>query len=91
MQYDIDGNPLATSFIDYLLPTSLEVPNAEVVHLNTPSPTTLLGSKGVSEDGIVGPYAAVTNAIDDALGGREITREVGVTPELIWSAIRKSA
>ena len=51
MQYDIDGNPLATSFIDYLLPTSLEVPNAEVVHLNTPSPTTLLGSKGVSEDG----------------------------------------
>jgi aerobic carbon-monoxide dehydrogenase large subunit len=88
-RFDENGNPLATSFMDYLLPTSLEVPNAEFVHLNTPSPSTILGSKGVSEDGIVGPYAAVSNAIDDALDIGEIVHEVNLTPELVWKAISK--
>lgn len=89
-KFDENGNPLAVSFMDYLLPTSLEIPDAEFVHLNTPSPSTILGSKGVSEDGIVGPYAAVTNAIEDALGMTEIVHEVCVTPESIWKSIVKS-
>ena len=60
MAYDEDGNPLATTFVDYLLPTSTEVPDIEYGHLETPGPMPG-GYKGVGEGGAIGAPPAVVN------------------------------
>jgi carbon-monoxide dehydrogenase large subunit len=65
--YDSDGNPLTTTFVDYLLPTTTEVPEIEVGHLETDSTTNPGGFKGMGEGGAIGSHAAVANAIGDAL------------------------
>jgi aerobic carbon-monoxide dehydrogenase large subunit len=74
--YDTDGNPLTTTFMDYLLPTSTEIPFIEISHLNTPAQGPG-GYKGVGEGGAIGAVPAVRNAISDALGA-EVTD--GVRP-----------
>jgi carbon-monoxide dehydrogenase large subunit len=66
--YDAAGQPLTTTFADYLLPGTTNVPNIEVYHLETPSPLTPLGNKGVGEAGAIAPMAAIGNAVSDALG-----------------------
>ncbi|MBO0729503.1 MAG: xanthine dehydrogenase family protein [Acidimicrobiaceae bacterium] len=73
--YDDAGNPLATTFMDYLLPTTTEVPMIEYGHLETPSPGPG-GYKGVGEGGAIGAPPAVVNAVADALApfGVTITR-----------------
>jgi carbon-monoxide dehydrogenase large subunit len=75
LAYDEDGNPLATTFMDYLLPTATEVPLLEYGHVESlgPGPG---GYKGVGEGGAIGAPPAVVNAIADALApfGVEITR-----------------
>jgi carbon-monoxide dehydrogenase large subunit len=65
--YDADGNPLTTTFMDYLLPTTTEVPDIEVGHVETESTTNPGGFKGMGEGGAIGSHAAVANAIGDAL------------------------
>ena len=65
--YSEDGQPLATSLMDYLLPTAVEIPAVSVEHLETPSPMTPLGLKGAGEAGVTGPMAAIANAVSDAL------------------------
>jgi carbon-monoxide dehydrogenase large subunit len=67
MIYDDDGNPLTTTFLDYLLPTAADVPVIEYHHLETPAPTNPGGFKGVGEGGAIGAPPAVINAIADAL------------------------
>ncbi|MGD9792583.1 MAG: xanthine dehydrogenase family protein molybdopterin-binding subunit [Acidimicrobiia bacterium] len=67
MVYDADGNPLATSFLDYLIPTSAEVPMIEIGHVETPALDNPGGFKGMGEGGAIGSPAAVANAIADAL------------------------
>ncbi|HZP30452.1 MAG TPA: xanthine dehydrogenase family protein molybdopterin-binding subunit [Acidimicrobiia bacterium] len=81
--YDGDGNPLTTTFMDYLLPTAAEVPLIEYGHVETPAPGPG-GFKGVGEGGAIGAPAAVVNAIADALApfGVEITR-LPLTPAAI--------
>jgi carbon-monoxide dehydrogenase large subunit len=64
--YDTDGNPLATTFLDYLLPTASDVPRLEYGHIETPA-TTPGSHKGVGEGGAIGAPAAVANAVNDAL------------------------
>jgi carbon-monoxide dehydrogenase large subunit len=64
--YGADGQPLATSFADYLLPTASDVPPIEVYHLHG-APTSTIDFRGVGECGAVGSPAALTNAIEDAL------------------------
>ena len=64
--YDADGNPLAATFLDYLLPTASEVPEIEYVHLETPA-STPGGYKGVGEGGAIGAPSAIFNAVADAL------------------------
>ena len=74
--WDDDGNPLATTFVDYLLPTSTEVPVIEFGHVEgSPGPGPG-GYKGVGEGGAIGAPAAVVNAVADALSplGVTITR-----------------
>ena len=65
--YDDAGNPLTSTFVDYLLPTTTEVPAIEVGHLDTPSSTNPGGFKGMGEGGAIGSHAAVANAVGDAL------------------------
>jgi carbon-monoxide dehydrogenase large subunit len=65
--YDQDGQPRATTLMDYLLPTSAETPEIVQEHLETPSERNPLGVKGVGEAGTVAPPAAIANAIIDAL------------------------
>jgi carbon-monoxide dehydrogenase large subunit len=75
LAYDDDGNPITTTFMDYLLPTAAEVPVIEYGHIETPGPGPG-GYKGVGEGGAIGAPPAVVNAVADALSpfGVEITR-----------------
>ncbi|MCV7198166.1 xanthine dehydrogenase family protein molybdopterin-binding subunit [Mycobacterium angelicum] len=70
--YDDDGNPLATTFVDYLLPTATEVPPIEYGHIEIPGPGPG-GYKGVGEGGAIGSTPAVINAINDALAPLGVT------------------
>jgi aerobic carbon-monoxide dehydrogenase large subunit len=65
--YDDAGNPLTTTFMDYLIPTACDVPVLEIGHLDTRAPGPG-GYKGVGEGGMIGAVPAVRNAISDALG-----------------------
>ena len=87
LAYDDDGNPVATTFMDYLLPTAADVPVIEYGHVETPSPGPG-GYKGVGEGGAIGAPAAVVNAVADALApfGVTITR-VPLTPAAIMSLL----
>jgi carbon-monoxide dehydrogenase large subunit len=69
MPYDRDGQPLAATLADYLLPGTAEVPDVRLEHMATPSPWTTFGQKGIGESGAIGPPAAIVNAINDALAG----------------------
>lgn len=72
LAYDDDGNPLASTFVDYLLPTATEVPSIEFGHVEIPGPG-VGGYKGVGEGGAIGSTPAVINAINDALAPLGVT------------------
>jgi carbon-monoxide dehydrogenase large subunit len=65
--YDTEGQLLAGSLADYMVPTAGDMPEIMMVHQHTPSPLNPLGVKGVGEGGAVAPPAAIANAIADAL------------------------
>jgi 2-furoyl-CoA dehydrogenase large subunit len=65
--YNVDGQLLAQSFMDYLLPSAHEVPPVEIVEHVTPSPHTVFGQKGSGESGYLGAPAAIASAVNDAL------------------------
>jgi len=90
MAFDLQGQPLASTLADYLLPGCPEVPNIRVYHMQTPSPYTEFGIKGVGEGGAIGPGAAIANAVNDALRpyGIEIC-EIPITPRRILRALAK--
>ena len=70
--YDADGNPLASTFMDYLVPTAHEIPEIETFHIESPA-STVGGYKGVGEGGAIGAPAALFNAVADALAQHGIT------------------
>jgi CO/xanthine dehydrogenase Mo-binding subunit len=79
--YDANGQPLATTFADYLLPTAHEVPPIEVlVTEDAPSPLNALGVKGAGEGGINAAGAAIAAAVDDALGRPMAVTRLPITP-----------
>jgi 2-furoyl-CoA dehydrogenase large subunit len=85
-RYDASGQLLARTFMDYLKPTAAEAPDIEVARLETPSPFTALGLKGVGEGGAIPAPAAVANAVEDALAPFGVTiRSLPITPERIVS------
>lgn len=87
--YDTDGQPLATSFMDYLLPTAMEVPKAQFVSTEDfPTPLNPLGVKGAGEGGITAAGAALANAVSNALGV-EVTR-LPLKPDYILELLRTS-
>ncbi len=76
MVYDEQGQLLTGTFMDYLVPTAMELPPIETVHLEYPSPRNPLGLKGIGEGGAISPPAAIANAVEDALSpfGARVTR-----------------
>ncbi len=87
LAYDPDGNPVATTFMDYLVPTTTDVPLIEYVHEVTPSRHTG-GYKGVGEGGAIGAPGAVVNAVADALSPFNVTiTRTPITPEFVLSLI----
>jgi carbon-monoxide dehydrogenase large subunit len=91
MPFDAQGQPLATTLADYLLPSATEVPSIRIEHLETPSPYTRFGQKGIGEGGAIAPPAAIANAVNDALAplGVEIT-ESPLSPRRIVEALMKA-
>ena len=87
--YDENGNCLGGSFMDYLLPTSVECPSWELGVTVTPSPHHPIGAKGVGESATVGSPAAVVNAVMDALKPFGVRHaDMPLTPANVWSAIQ---
>jgi aerobic carbon-monoxide dehydrogenase large subunit len=86
--YDGDGNPLTSTFMDYLLPTATEVPDLEIGHIMSDSTTNPGGFKGLGEGGAIGSHAAVANAVADALAplGVKVTR-TPLGPEDIFALV----
>jgi carbon-monoxide dehydrogenase large subunit len=84
--FDPDGNHLAASFMDYLLPTSMECPDWELGATVTPSPHHPLGAKGVGESATVGSPPAVVNAVLDAIRVRHA--DMPLTPAHVWCALQ---
>ena len=86
--YDGEGQPLTGSFMDYLLPTALEVPAFEIGHVETPSPFTEYGVKGGGEGGRMIAPAAIAAAVEDALSPLGVrVDEVPLTPERIVNLV----
>jgi carbon-monoxide dehydrogenase large subunit len=84
-----DGRRLTASFREYLMPRAGDLPAIDVAHCVTPSPNTLLGTKGGGEAGVGGAIAAVTNAVADALVpmGIEIL-DLPLDPPALWRLVR---
>jgi len=91
MPFDAQGQPLAGTLADYLLPGATEVPDIGIAHMETPSPWTRFGQKGLGESGAIGPPAAIVNAINDALAplGAEVT-DLPATPARVLAALARA-
>jgi carbon-monoxide dehydrogenase large subunit len=91
IKYDAQGQPLATSLMDYLLPTAWDFPPLQLVHQHSPSPLNPFGVKGVGEGGPIGPPAALANAISDALRPFKVEfNRTPITPQHICQAVRQA-
>ena len=86
--YDEHGNLLTSSFLEYLVPSSLEAPRIETDSTVTPSPHNPIGVKGVGETGAIASSQAFVNAVCDALAPYGVVHiDMPVTPEKVWKAI----
>lgn len=89
LQYDEQAQLLTASFMDYLMPTAMEVGPITHDHVESHSPNNPLGAKGSGESGVIPVPAAVARAIEDALGGRMRISKLPVRPEEIWQALQR--
>ncbi|MCZ6859145.1 MAG: xanthine dehydrogenase family protein molybdopterin-binding subunit [Alphaproteobacteria bacterium] len=89
--HDESGQILTASFVDYVVPSAAEIPELEVVHIESESPSTLGGYRGMGEGGTIGAPAAIANALADALSplGIEIN-ELPATTECLFRLIEKA-
>jgi carbon-monoxide dehydrogenase large subunit len=88
--YDANGQPLASTFMDYLLPGPTEVPSFRIHHTETLSPHTAFGIKGMGEGGAIAPPAVLFNAVNDALRGLGVElSETPLTPRRLLAAIEQ--
>jgi carbon-monoxide dehydrogenase large subunit len=92
MPYSEDGQPLASTLADYLLPGATEVPAIRIEHMETPAPYTEFGQKGIGESGAIGSPAAIANAVNDALRplGAEVN-QLPVSPRVVLEALAAAA
>ena len=81
--YNEQGQLLSGSLMDYLVPGAYESPNIQIVHMETLSPWSAEGIKGVGESGTIGAPAAITNAVLDALRASVTDIQLPLTPERV--------
>jgi carbon-monoxide dehydrogenase large subunit/6-hydroxypseudooxynicotine dehydrogenase subunit gamma len=92
LTYDANGQPTATSFIDYMLPTASEMPEVGVLICeDAPTPTNPLGAKGAGESGIMPVGAVVAAGIEDALGVPGLVTRLPAHPERVCEWIARAA
>ncbi|MBI3089560.1 MAG: xanthine dehydrogenase family protein molybdopterin-binding subunit [Candidatus Tectomicrobia bacterium] len=91
LAYGEDGQMLAATFMDYLCPTAMEQPRVKFEHTETPSPFSVLGSKGLGESSTMVAPATIANAVDDALQplGISIT-QLPLPPTRVWELLRRA-
>ena len=90
--YDAEGQIMTASLVDYLVPSASEIPSMQVVHLDSASPTTLGGFRGMGEGGTIGAPAAIANAIADALLPLGVMiDELPVTPERLFRLVQAAS
>ena len=89
--YDENGQFLTGTLMDYLVPTAMDIPRVEIGHIETPSPFSRGGIKGMGEGGAIAPPAAIANAVADALSplGAQPT-SIPLTPERVLEAIEQA-
>jgi carbon-monoxide dehydrogenase large subunit len=90
-EYDAHGNPTSVTLADYIIPGATEMPEVKIEHMESPSPYSEFGMKGIGENGCIGPPAAIANAISDAF--RDIGVEVNetpATPRRVYAAIQQA-
>ena len=85
MVYDADGNPLSGTFADYLCVTAPEMPTLDIGHVDTPSPHTALGSKGMGDGCSMLAPTAIANAVADALGREDV--DPPFTLNRVWDLV----
>jgi carbon-monoxide dehydrogenase large subunit len=93
MVFNEEGALLTSNLVDYLIPTSLDSPNIELFHVETPSTLTLNGAKGAGEGGTIAAYPAVINAVNDALAQLDPKLKLNMvpaTPEEVVATIKKN-
>ncbi|MFB7593865.1 xanthine dehydrogenase family protein molybdopterin-binding subunit [Streptomyces sp. NPDC056160] len=92
MRYGPDGQPVTTTYMDYLVPTSAEVPDLELAEIATPSTLNELGVKGLGEGGAIAPQAAIANAVEDALAPfGVVVRRGPLTPDRVRDLLREAS
>ena len=86
--YDDNGQLVTTTFMDYLLPTSVDVPDIQIAHLETPSSLVPGGIKGMGESAMISAPAAIIGAVNDALAAFGVSVEsYPVSPERVFRAL----
>lgn len=86
--YDVNGQPLASTMMDYVMPGATEAPRIRIHHSQTASPYTKFGIKGMGEGGAIAPPAAICNAVNDALRGRATElAQTPLTPARVLAAL----
>jgi len=88
LMFDENGQLLNASFMDYLIPTALDVPNIEADHITTPSPLNPMGIKGAGEAGAIPVGALFAQAIEDAIYDSELEiTEIPLSPSMLWEIV----
>jgi carbon-monoxide dehydrogenase large subunit len=89
--YDEIGQPLATTFADYMVPCAPEIPTVRIAHIVTPAHATAYGVKGLGEGGAIAPPAAIANAVADAFRSLGATfNETPLTPRRVSEAVERA-
>ena len=90
--FDENGTPLAANFMDFLMPYATEVPDAEIFHMETPSPLNPLGIKGVGEAGTIPVSQVIASAMEDAFAplGIAPVRESPMSPDMIHGLLSEA-
>ena len=83
--YDDEGNLVTASLVDYVTPTAPDLPALVVDHLESPSPFTALGAKGLGEGATMSAPVAIANAVADALGVDDL--ELPLTAPRVWELL----
>jgi len=91
VRYTPEGQPLTTSFLNYLVPSAAELPPIQVARTTTPTMMNPLGAKGMAEAGTIAAPPAVMNAVVDALAPSGVEDvDMPATPERVWAALRRA-